>query len=101
MDDNTNSPAERLREQKGRVETLRSQTEDEDIEQKLQEIQGEIKTKIKQANDPERPDPRIADIEMIKMDINEVERDIKRKQGDNLRERKIDWDDSNQGIGGR
>lgn len=100
MSHDTDDPAERLREQKDRVETLRSQTEDGDIEQDLEEIQSEIEAKIEQANDPERPDPRMIDIEIIKKDINDAERDIKRKQGDDLREREIDWDDTNQGIGG-
>lgn len=101
MCDGPSDPAERLREQKERVETLQSRTEDVDVERDLKQIQAEIEAKIEQANDPERPDLRIMDVEMIRKDINEAEHTMKRKQGDDVREREIDWDDRNQGIGGR
>lgn len=101
MCDGPSDPAERLREQKERVETLQSRTEDVDVERDLKQIQAEIEATIEQANDPERPDPRIMDVEMIRKDINEAEHTMKRKQGDDVREREIDWDDRNQGIGGR
>lgn len=101
MYDGPGDPADRLREQKERVETLQSRTEDVDVEQDLKQIQVEIEAKIEQASDPERPDPDIVDIEMLKKDINEAEHTIQRKQGDDVREREIDWDDTNQGIGDR
>lgn len=101
MCDGPSDPAERLREQKERVETLQSRTEDVDVERDLKQIQAEIEATIEQANDPERPDLRIMDVEMIRKDINEAEHTMKRKQGDDVREREIDWDDRNQGIGGR
>jgi hypothetical protein len=101
MYDDAGDPVKRLRDQKETVEALRTRTDDERIERELEEIRTEIDATIKQANDPDRPDPKLTtDIQMIQRDINDIEHEIKVKQGDTQREREIDWDETNQGIGG-